>query len=197
MATDQQIRASKRELRAACLRKRSEQGDPQGPSHHICSRLTSLPEYRLARTLSIYVALPTEVQTRDLIADAWNAGKQVTVPCCIDHELRLFHLTSWTELAPRTLGILEPRDDLWQHNERWLDVSRIDLLVVPGLAFDGTGGRLGYGKGYYDRLLASARPDAAKIAIAFECQVIDRVPMTARDVFMDCVITEKSVYRRA
>ncbi|MHB8864320.1 MAG: 5-formyltetrahydrofolate cyclo-ligase [Pirellulaceae bacterium] len=196
MDRDRQIEARKRQLREEVLRYRSEQADKLSCSRQIRNRLIALPEYPTARTLSIYVATPVEVQTQELISGAWNDGKEVAVPCCIRNELRMFHLSAMAELAPRTLGILEPRKDLWPSEERWLDVSRIDLFVVPGVAFDSSGGRLGYGKGYYDRLLANARPDAAKIAIAFECQVIDRVPMTARDSFVDCVITEKRVYHR-
>ena len=196
VASNQQIQARKRQVRDRYLRNRSEQPDEQGYSRHICNRLISLPEYRQASTLSIYVAMPTEVQTLELIMGAWHDDKEVAVPCCMGNELRMFHLRSVTELAPRTLGILEPRHALWQCEERWLDVSRIDLFVVPGVAFDRSGGRLGYGKGYYDRLLANSRREAAKIAIAFECQVIDRVPLTARDICMDCVITEKTIYHR-
>ncbi|MHB8970936.1 MAG: 5-formyltetrahydrofolate cyclo-ligase [Pirellulaceae bacterium] len=196
MERNQQSQAGKRQLRERYLRNRSEQPDKQGCSRHICHRVISLPEYRLAHTLSTYVGLPTEVQTLDLIMGAWNDGKEVAVPCCVGNELRMFHLRSMAELAPRTLGILEPRDELQQREERWLAVSHIDLFVVPGVAFDGWGGRLGYGKGYYDRLLVHARPEVTKIALAFECQMIDRVPMTATDIFMDCVITEQTVYRR-
>ncbi len=138
--------------------------------------------------------MPHEVQTLELIEAAWCDKKTVAVPCCIGNRLWLFHLQSMEELAPRTLGILEPRNELRQHEERWLDVSQIDLFVVPGVAFDRSGGRLGYGKGYYDRLLADAHVEVPKIALAFECQMIDQVPMTARDITMDCVITDKSVY---
>jgi 5-formyltetrahydrofolate cyclo-ligase len=111
VASNQQIQARKRQVRDRYLRNRSEQPDEQGYSRHICKRLISLPEYRQASTLSIYVAMPTEVQTRELILGAWNDDKEVAVPCCIGNELRMFHLRSMAELAPRTLGILEPRDD--------------------------------------------------------------------------------------
>jgi 5-formyltetrahydrofolate cyclo-ligase len=75
-------------------------------------------------------------------------------------------------------------------------VGEIDLIVVPGVAFDRRGGRTGHGKGYYDKLLTHARRDTVLVAVAFECQVFSEVPMTERDVFMDRIVTEKAVYRR-
>ena len=69
-------------------------------------------------------------------------------------------------------------------------MQELDLLVIPGLAFDRQGGRLGYGKGYFDRLLPGARPDALLAAVAFECQLFDAVPMQPYDVRVDAVVTE-------
>jgi 5-formyltetrahydrofolate cyclo-ligase len=73
--------------------------------------------------------------------------------------------------------------------------NELDLVMVPGTAFDPRGGRMGQGKGYYDRLLANARPDAPLVALAFECQVFPEIPVAPHDVFMDQVITEVKVYR--
>lgn len=196
MAGDEQFLARKRQLRDEFGRRRAAQSEKLRCSRQICHGLLALPDYQRAGLLAIYVALPAEVQTQELITRAWSDGKQVAVPCCVGNELHLFHLTSLAELAPRTLGILEPRAELWQSEARWLDVARVDLFVVPGIAFDRAGGRLGYGKGYYDRLLARTRQDAPKIAVAFACQVAEQVPMTARDVFMDCLITEDMICRR-
>ena len=75
-------------------------------------------------------------------------------------------------------------------------MQELDLLVIPGLAFDRQGGRLGYGKGYFDRLLPGARPDALLAAVAFECQLFDTVPMQPYDVRVDAVVTETDIYRR-
>ena len=191
----QQIQADKHQLRQRCLRYRCEQPDKQVYSRQICTRLTEMPEYQAARIVATYVSLSREVQTLELIDGAWSDDKEVVVPCCISNELHMFHLKAMPDLIPCTLGILEPRQDLRQREERWLDVSQIDLFIVPGVAFDRSGGRLGHGKGYYDRLLAKAQPDTPKIAFAFECQVVDQVPITASDVLMDYVITERQVHR--
>ena len=195
MTTEQPIESDKRELRKRSLRRRLEEFDKPSRSQQICQRLGLLPEFRQATVISVYVSLPAEVQTLDLIQCAWDDGKLVVVPCCAGNKLRLFHATSMSDLAPRTLGILEPRLDLWQCAERWLDPARVDLFVVPGVAFDRRGGRLGYGKGYYDRLLSDARQGIPKIALAFTCQMIDRVPMMDTDIRMDSVITEQEIYR--
>jgi len=108
--------------------------------------------------------------------------------------IELFPLRSMDELATGTWGILEPKLALRGREDRKVDARQLDLIVVPGLAFDRTGGRLGYGKGYYDRLLAEVRPDATLVAFAFECQLFATVPMHPHDVAMHKVITEKTVY---
>jgi 5-formyltetrahydrofolate cyclo-ligase len=191
----EQTQADKHQLRKRCLRYRCEQPDKQVYSRQICTWLTKMPEYQTARIVATYVSLSQEAQTFELINRAWSDDKEVVVPCCVSNELHMFHLKAMTDLVPCTLNILEPRQDLRQREERWLDVSQIDLFIVPGVAFDRSGGRLGHGKGYYDRLLAKAQPGTPKIAFAFERQVVDQVPMTTDDVLVDYVITERQVYR--
>jgi 5-formyltetrahydrofolate cyclo-ligase len=165
---------------------RYEQPDKQVHSRQIRNRLTEMPEYQAAKTLATYVSTSQEVQTLELIDGAWSDDKEVVIPCCISNELQMFYLEGVADLVPCTLDILEPRQDLRQREERWLNVSQINLFIVPGVAFDRSGGRLGHGKGYYDRVLANAPRETPKFALTFECQVVDRVPMTASDVLMDC-----------
>ena len=126
----------------------------------------------------------------------WSLGKRIAVPCCVGDQLELFWLEHLDELAPRTLGILEPKEGIRRRSERKVDLTTLDLIVVPGVAFDRTGGRIGHGKRYYDRLLCKARPDTAIVALAFECQVFPKVPMLDHDIFMDKVVTEIAVYQR-
>jgi 5-formyltetrahydrofolate cyclo-ligase len=75
-----------------------------------------------------------------------------------------------------------------------VDVKSLDIVMVPGVAFTREGARMGHGKGYYDKLLEHARPDAPLVALAFECQLFPEIPTQAHDVFMDKIITEKGVY---
>ncbi len=78
--------------------------------------------------------------------------------------------------------------------EKKLQPTDLDLIMVPGVAFDRNGGRTGHGKGYYDKLLQHARKDAPLVALAFECQLFDEIPMEPHDIFMDAVVTEVGVF---
>ena len=109
-------------------------------------------------------------------------------------ELELFWLQDMSDLATGMYKILEPREELRIVPERQVNPQAIDLIMVPGVAFDREGGRTGHGKGYYDKLLQHARRDTPLVALAFECQLFPKIPMHAHDIFMDNVITESAVY---
>ena len=128
-------------------------------------------------------------------ADAWKAGKRVVVPYCESGQLELFQLTSFDELAPAMMGVLEPKPELRRHLDRKINPTEPDLIIAPGLAFDRRGGRLGYGKGYYDRFLHQIRADATKLAVCFECQLFAEIPVLPHDIRMELVVTEKAVYQ--
>src|SRR5215207_5092722 len=98
------------------------------------------------------------------------------------------------ELAAGKYRILEPRPELRELPGKKVDVAGLDLIIVPGVAFDLRGARLGQGFGYYDRLLGRARPDTPLVALAFECLIFPHVPTQAHDVFMDRIVTEKAVH---
>ena len=144
----------------------------------------------------LYVDFASEVRTRPLLPPMWAAGKQVVVPYCVGDSLALFRLESLAELAPGTLGILEPAAALRGRADRAFDPAQLDLVVVPGVAFDRRGGRLGHGKGYYDRFLRLVSPRAALVGLAFECQLFPEIPMLQHDVYLHKVITEAAVYAR-
>ncbi len=188
------LRRVKEEIRKQAHANRRAQPDKDAVSRAICARFAALPEFAAARTVLLYVHVRSEVRTRHFLHEALAAGKRVAVPYCAGAELELFHLERMDELAEGTFGILEPRPELRERPEKRLDVGQVDLVMVPGVAFDRRGGRTGHGKGYYDKLLARTRPDAPLVAVAFECQLFADVPMLPHDVFMDKVITEKAVY---
>ena len=164
-------------------------------SRAIVARILSLPEYRDAQLVSAFVGVGSEVETIPLIESALAAGKRVAVPWVDGRELRLFTLSSVGELAPAPFGLLEPPPDLRADESRLVLPSEVDLFIVPGVAFDRRGGRLGHGRGYYDGLLGLARGGASFVAAAFECQMVEAVPMTKRDVFVDAVATERMLHR--
>jgi 5-formyltetrahydrofolate cyclo-ligase len=187
----------KEQLRAEARSRRDGQENRPQLSRQIRQRLTALAEYSQAATVMLYVSFRSEVETHDLLAAACAAGKRVVVPYCVADRLELFRLESLAELAPGTMGILEPAAELRRRADRRIAAAEIDLVVAPGLAFDRRGGRIGYGKGYYDRLLREVRPDAAVVAVAFECQVFAAVPLLPHDVRMDKIVTEQAVYQRS
>jgi 5-formyltetrahydrofolate cyclo-ligase len=112
----------------------------------------------------------------------------------VDGELELFWLESMDELEVGAYRILDPRSDLRDVAEKRVAVEELDLILVPGVAFDAIGGRTGHGKGYYDKLLEHARPETPLVALAFDCQIFDEIPMQAHDIYMDKVVTESVVY---
>ncbi len=164
-------------------------------SRHIVARFLGLPEYHAAKTIMFYVDVRAEVRTRHDLPDVLNSDKSIVVPWCnTEGELELFRLESMDELELGMYRILEPRSDLRNRPEKHVRPEELDLIMVPGVAFDRRGGRTGHGKGYYDKLLQHARPDCPLVALAFECQMFDEIPMQAHDIFMDKVLTEAAVY---
>ena len=184
----------KREIRSLAHANRRSQPDKDRLSRLICERFAALPEYASARAVMLYVHVRSEVRTRHFLPAAIDRKDRIVVPYCTRGELGLFRLESMEELAEGTFGLLEPRAELRGLPEKRVEAAELDLIMVPGVAFDRRGGRLGHGKGYYDKLLARVRPDVPLIAAAFECQLFDEIPMEPHDVFMDRVITEKEIY---
>jgi len=186
--------ALKQQIREQAHANRNAQENKDEISRTIVARCMELPEYQQARTVLFYLDVRSEVRTRNDLDAALASGKKIVVPYCVDGELELFHLTDPNELSVGMYRILEPRPELRSVEAHRVSVQEIDLIIVPGVAFDREGGRTGHGKGYYDKLLEHARPDTPLVALAFECQLFDRIPMQEHDVYMDKVITEKAVY---
>lgn len=178
---------------------RNRQSDRAELSRRICSRWLALPAFQQAGTVLIYVACRSEVDTLPAIESLLRSDKRLVVPYCTqddfgDNKLGLWHLNDLTELAPGTWGILEPPEHRWGESGKAVEPGQIDWVVVPGVAFDRNGGRLGNGAGYYDRLLANVRPDTVLCGVCFECQLFDEIVMAAHDIRMDYIVTEKEVY---
>ncbi len=188
-------RQRKLELRTQAHDNRRKQPDKGALSRSICRKLVELDEYARARTVMSYVDIRDEVRTQHLLATALEQGKRLVVPYCVGDQLKLFLVGDLEELAPDTLGIPEPKAELRGLADKSVEIGQVDLIVVPGVAFDATGGRIGHGGGYFDRLLCLAPPDTTFVAPAFECQIFPDVPMQSHDVFMHMVVTEKMIYR--
>lgn len=181
-------------IRKAAHAARREQPDKEAVSRQITDRVMQLPEYQQARWVMWYIDVRDEARTRDALEAAIAGDQKIVVPYCVDGELELFHLESMDELETGMYKILEPKAELRDIAAKRVDVSTLDLILVPGVAFDARGGRTGHGKGYYDKLLQNARGDTPLVALAFECQMFDEIPMQDHDIAMDRVVTEKQVY---
>ncbi|MEM6779672.1 MAG: 5-formyltetrahydrofolate cyclo-ligase [Planctomycetota bacterium] len=194
MLDQEQLAARKTEIRAAAHAARKAQPDKDSVSQTITNAVMDLPAYESAQTVMWYVDVRAEVRTRHALPDAIGGEKTIVIPFCVDGELELFHLQSMDELEDGMYGILEPKSDLRELPSKRVPVDGLDLILVPGVAFDSLGGRTGHGKGYYDKLLQNARPDAPLVALAFDCQIFDEIPMQTHDIFMDLVVTQSNVY---
>jgi 5-formyltetrahydrofolate cyclo-ligase len=184
----------KAKVRRQALDNRNAQENKDELSMKICEKFVSLREYAAAETVMYYLDARSEVRTRHYMPTALASAKRIVVPYCVEDVLHLFWLESMDELAIGMWKILEPLEELRHLPHKRVDVQELDLVMVPGVAFDRRGARMGHGKGYYDKLLQNARPDAPLVALAFECQVFPEIPTAAHDIFMDKVITEEAVY---
>ncbi|MEM8734627.1 MAG: 5-formyltetrahydrofolate cyclo-ligase [Planctomycetota bacterium] len=184
----------KQEIRTAAHANRKAQEEKDSVSETIVNRFMDLPEYASAKTIMFYVDVRDEVRTRQALPTAIQSDKRIVIPYCVDGELELFHLESMDELELGMYKILEPKDELRTVDAKRLQAEDLDLIMVPGVAFDRTGGRTGHGKGYYDKLLEHARADTPLVALAFECQMFEEIPCEDHDIYMDKVVTQDAVY---
>ncbi len=152
-------------------------------------RLCGLEAFIRARRVACYLSAPGELGTAKLLQACFKDGKMVTVPARRGTTwiYGLCRMTPDTPLRVGLLGITEPAVP------EWVDAGEMDLVVVPGVAFDARGNRLGHGLGCYDRMLAG-EGRAFKAAIAFDWQLVHEVPMESHDVPMDAVVTERTIY---
>jgi 5-formyltetrahydrofolate cyclo-ligase len=181
-------------IRKQAHENRRQQPEKDAVSERIVRRFMDLPEYEKAGTVMFYVDVRDEVRTRQALPEALASGKRIVVPYCLDGELELFWLENMDELELGMYRILEPKVELRDVASKRLTPTDLDLVMVPGVAFDRNGGRTGHGKGYYDKLLQHARKDAPLVALSFECQLFEEIPAESHDIFMDKVVTEDVVY---
>ena len=155
-------------------------------SSRIERLLFALPEFRAARTVMFYASFRTEVETGPMIRRAIDEGKRVVLPKVKGKELALYAIRDFDQdVAPGAWDIPEPV------NGKPVDVRSVDIINMPGAVFDEGGNRLGYGAGFYDRLLADYH--GATVALAFELQIVPEVPAAQHDVPVKRIVTEKRV----
>lgn len=181
----------KKEIRKSILdsRKSLEPLAFQEKSENIVSQLVNSDSYKNSTVIMAYVDFRNEVSTKNFIKKALNDNKRVIIPISIveTKELLLSELKDYdNELKSGTYGILEPKKEFIRETNK--DI--IDLILVPGVAFDLKGYRVGYGAGYYDRFLKGISPKVPKIALAFDLQIVDNAYPDSHDFPVDYIITE-------
>ncbi|RLF27428.1 MAG: 5-formyltetrahydrofolate cyclo-ligase [Thermoplasmata archaeon] len=159
-------------------------------SHEIKKKLFSLREFKRASSILFYVSYNNEVCTHDMIRECLSSEKSIVVPLISRKNKKMFlsKLNSWDELEPGEYSILQPCREYVSE----VSVNDVDIIIVPGIVFDEKGHRIGHGLGYYDRLLSDSK-NALHIGLAFEFQIVDRIPVEKHDVAVDKIVTEKRV----
>lgn len=185
--------SGKRATRAALRARRDALAEHERAtgSHAIGSRARALLDAQVPSggLVALYAAKGSEVETSMLDAHARARGLRVAYPRIREGQRALaFHEVTLDDLVPSRLGLSEPRPEA-----PTLALAEIAAFVIPGLAFDREGGRIGWGRGYYDATIALA-PDALRIALAFECQLVERIPREAHDMAVHVIITEVATY---
>ena len=179
----------KKEIRAEVKKRRREADEEtlHEKSLQILERFRQLSAYKDASLLLAYVDAKREVETRLLMRCAWDDGKKVAVPRVDgDGIMHFYYLRSLKDLEPGAFGSMEPRADC-----RICEPEE-GLLLMPGVAFDEQGHRVGYGGGYYDRYLEK-HPHLIHIALAFEFQIFPEVPSEKHDICPDLIVTENRI----
>ena len=155
-------------------------------ANSITEQILRLNEIRDARTIFIYISYASEVHTHALIKALLAAGKTLAVPKIINSDyMQAETFSSWEDLVPGELGILTPTDSTPCNGP-------FDVAITPGLGFTLSGQRMGFGRGYYDKWFAQNKV-RHKIALAFEVQLINEMPVEDTDVPMEKIVTEKRV----
>ena len=185
------LKQDKRALRRAVLAERDALSGTEraARSEAIVDRLLGLDEAAGAGAVLAFWSFGSEVDTAPLLDRLHSGGTTIALPVTRDGDIVPVIWTPGSSMTETSFGSREPTDG------RVLDAGELDLIVVPGVAFDRSCHRLGYGGGFYDRLLASTRQGTAAVAIAFGMQVVDRVPTGPLDRPVDAVVTEDDVIR--
>lgn len=174
------------------LRRKSLEGK-DSRSERIWDHLQTLPAFRTARTIMAYLQLPEEVRTEHVVQWAMSPPNRLVIPYCRADGLELFRVESLTELVPGVFHVLEPAAEWKSDAGRRVSAEELDIVLVPGVGFDRHGNRLGYGKAYYDIFLKTVPSVVPKIGLAFDCQVVEAIPVEVHDRRVDLVVTESGI----
>lgn len=182
---------SKEAVRHACKSRRAALSvdDCTLWTEQLTEHIISLASYKNAHRIMAYLAMSKEANLDRLIECAFNDGKEIYVPVCIDKTTMIaVRLDSLDAVKHGVLGIRIPVEPY-----KVLDAKELDIILVPGVGFDHVGGRIGMGNGYYDRFLADLSPQSY-IGVAWSMQLLDApIPMDEHDCRMTMIVTEQGV----
>lgn len=180
----------KRTLRTSTLAHRRGLSPQQVAEQSLAlqQQFLELAEFRHSTTLALYAPIHNEVETAAVARAALAAGKTLLYPAVEGDDLRFIRVADLDELFPGRFGISEPKGD-------GCDPASADLIVVPGVAFDLSGRRIGYGKGYYDRALHRLEGSGKLVAFCFDFQLVQEIVGEPHDVTMDLIVTDRRVVR--
>lgn len=160
-------------------------------SRKIVEHLLNFPSLNDVNLIFSFLSFGSEVDIRSFLEESIRAGKKIAVPkAWLKGRVMIPYLfESWSSLKPGLYGIMEPDPEAAQE----VTHEEIDAIIVPGVAFDRTGGRLGYGGGFYDRYLAGFKKCPPLIAVCFSEQLLDKVPIKSHDYRVDYIVTENGI----
>ena len=182
--TKEEIREKYRKIRAQIPSETRKHADSQ-----IAERLFNRPEYRDARIIYCYMSFKDEADTASIIDESLRLGKQVALPRVSGkRKMEFFFISGQKDLVTGFMGIKEPAGYCLEASA----TSEDALVLLPGLAFDRSGARLGYGGGFYDTYLAK-HAGCKKAALAYSAQIAPEIPTEPVDVKTDMIITEKEL----
>ena len=184
----------KKLLRASMLERRLNL-DPDTVREHsarILERLLSLDRVREARSAMLYLPARGEVDTWPLLDHYWRNGSEVLLPRCCNGRpgiMEAYAVTSRADIAPGCFGLMEPRDDL----ARLVPEPRPEVVLIPALAFDRRGYRLGFGGGYYDRFLPALTSSPLLVGPAYAFQILESLPVEPWDCPVQLLVTPEEI----
>jgi 5-formyltetrahydrofolate cyclo-ligase len=181
----------KKALRKKTLEIRHKVTNPAEKSKRIADLLFQCSYWNTSDKVCMYMSFKTEVDTSLILSEALKGKKQVVVPKVEDDsQISLFSIQSRKDLEQGRYGIMEPSIAITSSLKNRIEPSQLSMILVPALAFDLSGNRLGYGKGYYDRLLEKLPDTCIKIGLAFSDQILNIIPAESFDQKVDMIATE-------
>ncbi len=189
---------NKKDIRRDMLNKRNKmtKDEVKELSKRIGDTLKKMPAYTTSKTIMLYLSFGNEINSREIIMDSINDGKTIVLPYCNhdDKSITPTKITSTSlDLTINKMGYAQPNEESLDP----IDQSEIDLIVVPGIAFDRKGFRVGFGAGYYDRFLGKIHFDIPTIGLAYDFQIVESfIEIESYDIPLDYILTEERIIVR-